>query len=243
MSKIRVYELAKEAGMSSKALTDKLIELGFDIKGHSSSVDDETAETIRNTILKSVDTELVEKRIDSEKNGATVIRRRATVIRRRPMVNEDVPEADSVAAKVAEADQKKPAQDLAPEQPVKEVPVPKSEPVAEKEQAVTPETTPAPSQKMEEPEVVAQSEEKAVPPVEMETKDEQAQATTAAKDVAHAEQDEAPAQSVPAKGEDGPAPSAARPAKKVNNPHPEREWPESYEPLSCRRMRKGQRVR
>ena len=61
MSRIRVYELAKEAGMSSKALTDKLIEAGYDIKGHSSSVDDEAAEKIRNTILKSANTELVEK--------------------------------------------------------------------------------------------------------------------------------------------------------------------------------------
>jgi translation initiation factor IF-2 len=87
MSRVRVYELAKEAGMSSKALTDKLIELGYEIKGHSSSVDEETAEKIRNTVLKSVDTELVEKRIDSdETSGGTVIRRRATVIRRRAKV-------------------------------------------------------------------------------------------------------------------------------------------------------------
>ena len=92
MSRIRVYELAKEAGMSSKALTDKMIELGFDIKGHSSSVDDETAETIRNTILKSANTELVEKRISSDKNGPTLIRRRATVIRRRAQVVEDTPD-------------------------------------------------------------------------------------------------------------------------------------------------------
>ncbi len=96
MSKIRVYELAKEAGMSSKALTDKLIELGYDIKGHSSSVDDETAVMIRNTILKSANTELVEKRIDSDKAGPTVIRRRATVIRRRATVIEDTPE-DNIA--------------------------------------------------------------------------------------------------------------------------------------------------
>lgn len=106
MSRIRVYELAKEAGMSSKALTDKLIELGFDIKGHSSSVDDETAETIRNTVLKSANTELVEKRIDSDKDGPTVIRRRATVIRRRPAVVEEAPVAEPdiepVAAELTE---------------------------------------------------------------------------------------------------------------------------------------------
>ena len=101
MSRIRVYELAKEAGMSSKALTDKLIELGFDIKGHSSSVDDETAETIRNTVLKSANTKLVEKRIDSDKDGPTVIRRRATVIRRRPEVVEEAPATESDAEPVA----------------------------------------------------------------------------------------------------------------------------------------------
>jgi len=83
MSRIRVYELAKEAGMSSKVLADKLLKQGYDIKGHSSTVDDDTAEKIRNTILKSTDTELVEKRI-SGSAGSTVIRRRATVIRRRP---------------------------------------------------------------------------------------------------------------------------------------------------------------
>jgi translation initiation factor IF-2 len=89
MSRVRVYELAKEAGMSSKALTEKLLELGYDIKGHSSSVDDETAEKIRKTVLKSANTELVEKRIDGNREGGTVIRRRATVIRRRAEVVEE----------------------------------------------------------------------------------------------------------------------------------------------------------
>jgi translation initiation factor IF-2 len=86
MSKVRVYELAREAGMSSKVLTDKLLELGYDIKGHSSSVDAETADKIRNTVLKSVNSKLVEKRIESEaeeKKGKTVVHHRATVIRRR----------------------------------------------------------------------------------------------------------------------------------------------------------------
>jgi len=91
MSRIRVYELAKEAGMSSKVLADKLLELGYDIKGHSSTVDDETAEKIRKTILKSTDTELVEKRI-TDKAGTTVIRRRAKAIKKEPEV-EEIPSA------------------------------------------------------------------------------------------------------------------------------------------------------
>ena len=84
MSRVRIYELAKEAGMSSKALADKLIANGYDIKGHSSTVDDETADRIRETMLQDPKTELVEKRIDASEGGSTVIRRRSTIIRRRP---------------------------------------------------------------------------------------------------------------------------------------------------------------
>jgi N utilization substance protein A len=49
--KVRVYELAKEAGMKSKELADKLIELGYEIKGYNSSVDGETADKIREEVL------------------------------------------------------------------------------------------------------------------------------------------------------------------------------------------------
>lgn len=94
MSRIRVYELAKEAGMSSKALADKLLEWGFDVKGHSSSVDDGTAESIRNAILKASNTERAEKRIASDSNRPTVIRRRPTVIRRRPTVVDEAFDAE-----------------------------------------------------------------------------------------------------------------------------------------------------
>jgi len=105
MSRIRVYELAKEVGMSSKDLTDKLTELGYDIKGHSSSVDDETAAVIRKTVSKTATVERVEKRIDDEGSGTTVIRRRKTVIRRRP---QSVDEADESGESLdlAETDEK-----------------------------------------------------------------------------------------------------------------------------------------
>ncbi len=48
---VRVYELAKEAGMKSPELAEKLIGLGYDIKGYSSSVDSETAEKIRREVI------------------------------------------------------------------------------------------------------------------------------------------------------------------------------------------------
>ncbi len=99
MSRVRIYELAKEAGMASKALAEKLIGLGYDIKGHSSTVDEETALKIRKEVLQSSDSELVEKRIETDTGGTTVIRRRATVIRRRPKkVAEEVEEAEVAPA-------------------------------------------------------------------------------------------------------------------------------------------------
>ncbi len=87
MSRVRIYELAKEAGMSSKALADKLVEHGYDIKGHSSTVDEDTAARIRKDVLKDSDTEMVEKRISGDQ-GSTVIRRRSTVIRRKAKAEE-----------------------------------------------------------------------------------------------------------------------------------------------------------
>ncbi len=95
MSRVRIYELAKEAGMSSKALAAKLIEQGYEVKGHSSTVDDETADRIRNTVLKSSQTELVEKRISAQK-GPTVIRRRATVIRKKPQENHTASDEEEI---------------------------------------------------------------------------------------------------------------------------------------------------
>jgi hypothetical protein len=48
---VRVYELAKEAGMKSTELAAKLLELGYDIKGYNSTVDGETADKIRHEVL------------------------------------------------------------------------------------------------------------------------------------------------------------------------------------------------
>ncbi len=153
MSRIRVYELAKEAGMSSKALTDKLIELGFDIKGHSSSVDDEAAETIRNTILKSANTELVEKRIDSDKDGPTVIRRRSTVIRRRAKTIEDAPEDHQPEEKLStsEAEEEVSAIENSSEKPQEEISKPEVTTVAEEEKPAPQKTTDEQVLKEQEP--------------------------------------------------------------------------------------------
>jgi translation initiation factor IF-2 len=47
MSNIRVYELARDIGISSKDLVEELRQHGIEVKSHMSSLDDETAELIR----------------------------------------------------------------------------------------------------------------------------------------------------------------------------------------------------
>ncbi len=132
MSRVRVYELAKEAGMGSKELADKLIAAGYEIKGHSSTVDDDTADKIRKTMFKKVkakpvtkkakpktekakaepkpepEAEKVEKRIEGEGDQkSTVIRRRTTIIRRRAKAEPEALEeaAEESAEQEADADE------------------------------------------------------------------------------------------------------------------------------------------
>ena len=111
MSRVRVYELAKEAGMGSKELADKLIAAGYEIKGHSSTVDEDTADKIRKTMFKKAEPEpepepeKVEKRIEGEGDQkSTVIRRRTTIIRRRAKAEPEAVDetADEAAGAVAE---------------------------------------------------------------------------------------------------------------------------------------------
>jgi len=55
---MRIHELAKELGVDSKELIEKLKKLNFPVKSHMSSVDEETAEVIKHEI-----TDLAEKEI------------------------------------------------------------------------------------------------------------------------------------------------------------------------------------
>jgi len=62
---MRVYKLAKELGLSSKELIEKLKEFKLDVKGHMASIDEETAEIVRHELedyLQRRKRELEEKR-------------------------------------------------------------------------------------------------------------------------------------------------------------------------------------
>lgn len=47
MAKVRVHELAKELGLSSKETIEKLAQIGVEVKSHSSSVEEEVADKLR----------------------------------------------------------------------------------------------------------------------------------------------------------------------------------------------------
>lgn len=72
MSKIRVYELAKELGIDNKDLITRLEKLGIAVKAHSSSLEEDDVERVRKEFALGERDAIVEKRVKR-----TVIRRRA----------------------------------------------------------------------------------------------------------------------------------------------------------------------
>jgi len=81
MSKVRIYELAKEAGLKSKELADRLIELGYPVTSHSSTVDSDMAADIRRKVFGKASVEVMGKRIKVKR--APVVAHPTTVVRRR----------------------------------------------------------------------------------------------------------------------------------------------------------------
>ena len=57
MDKVRITEIAKELGMKNKEIVDKAIDLGLDVKGHSSSISTEDAEKLMNYVLSGENTQ------------------------------------------------------------------------------------------------------------------------------------------------------------------------------------------
>ena len=72
MPKKRVHELAKELNLENKELIAHLEKIGITVKSHSSSLEDDEVEKIKDELLASESRQIVEERIKS-----TVIRRRA----------------------------------------------------------------------------------------------------------------------------------------------------------------------
>ncbi|MBP3255881.1 MAG: translation initiation factor IF-2 [Clostridia bacterium] len=82
LGKIKVHELAKELGLTSKELIAKAEALGIEAKTHMSSLEDEDVERIRkeSTSSKSVEKKTQEKAKEEKKPAAPVIIRREVII-------------------------------------------------------------------------------------------------------------------------------------------------------------------
>lgn len=100
MSKIRIYELAKELGVDNKVIVNKAVELGMSGKAsHSNSLDADEADQIRRSLIrqamdaKAQDSEVVTRRTDKVTGEvqAVVERRSGNVIRRRKANEDDLP--------------------------------------------------------------------------------------------------------------------------------------------------------
>ena len=64
--KIRVYELAKELGMSSKDLIEKMKELDLNVSSHMSSLESEEAKMIKELFEEDKEVSKEKKNIDKD---------------------------------------------------------------------------------------------------------------------------------------------------------------------------------
>ena len=90
MAKIRIYELARQFGMTNKVLLEKLAELDMPVKSHMSAVDEEAVPSIKEAVFGGTSEVVTEKRVKS-----TVIRRRRKVIEKKIEVPEVTPEPEA----------------------------------------------------------------------------------------------------------------------------------------------------
>ena len=93
MAKLRVYELAKELDIPNTDLLERIDSLGIQIKGHMSSLDEEQAQLVRDTVTGRSQQLIEEKRV---RRG--VIRRRRKIVKTEPPPEEV--EAEVEAEKV-----------------------------------------------------------------------------------------------------------------------------------------------
>ena len=137
MAKLRVYELAKELEIPNTDLLERIDSLGIQIKGHMSSLDEEQAQLLRDTVTGRAQQLIEEKRV---RRG--IIRRRRKIVKAEPpaeeveteVAAETAPPVEEQAEAVVEAELPPPVvEGEAPEVAKKEKPAKK---VKEKEQKV-----------------------------------------------------------------------------------------------------------
>ena len=66
LGKIKIHEIAKEAGLTSKQIIEKAKSLGIDVSSHLSSVDEKQAKAIRNSL--GLNSEKAEEKANTNKS-------------------------------------------------------------------------------------------------------------------------------------------------------------------------------
>ena len=77
MGKIKIHEIAKEIGLTSKEIIEKANELGIEAKSHMSGVDEKEAEKIKKAFSKNSKSEENKKAV--EKSAPVIIRREVII--------------------------------------------------------------------------------------------------------------------------------------------------------------------
>lgn len=89
MGNVRIYDLAKEFGLKSKELADKLSAMGYPILSHSSSVDDEMAAEIRKKMKGEAASGTAEGRIELKGRTESSATKAKVVVRRRSKADKE----------------------------------------------------------------------------------------------------------------------------------------------------------
>ena len=97
MTKIRVYELAREVNMTNKMLLEKLKDMNVSAKSHMSVLDDQTASGVKDVLSGEKSEVVIEKRV-----RGTVIRRRRKPMAKKPLEPQEAAEPTELPPAVSE---------------------------------------------------------------------------------------------------------------------------------------------
>ena len=159
MSRVRIYELAKEAGLKSKELADKLIAMGYPIKGLSSTVDEDMAADIRRKVLGKGQVEVTDEHIQIKKRPAKVRKKSTTVVRRRSKAQKEATAQKLEEAAEAEAIELEAEAAALSEQPVEAETPEIAPPVEEVETAMEAAPVADAEEPVEKQEILAEGDE------------------------------------------------------------------------------------
>ncbi len=129
MSKVRIYDLAREMGVPPKELTRRIKEeLGLEVKSHSSTLSEEEAERVRRQLKEQADSKNTEK--------ASAPKRPMVIVRRKHHEETPPEEAQAEAAEKPEKPEKKLKIKLVIKKPPKKPAEPPAEEAKEKPKEV-----------------------------------------------------------------------------------------------------------